>query len=212
MAFADCNTPPVAPLTAQEICEGFARCGADGLRVNAVNLNRVISWVETQNLIDIDALVTNLCGNAAFQACVAAIATPSTHTVLSSFATPTFGVEGTTFCFTVNLNSNALISPVQIPVFLTGDEQLVNNYPLPIYLTIPVGQSSGTLCVATIDDPLDEPNRVLTLNLGTTPRLPGFTGSAISVTIADNDAAALIAPIAPSGAPFTDTGPEGTAL
>lgn len=126
-------------------------------------------------------------------ACVAVLdndeGPPSVHTVLRIDVSPGDTVpEGTRVCWEIVLDAPVTGAPVEIAIDLSGDEQGVNDYPVASPLIIPVGQSSGSFCVQTIDDMIDEPDRELALEIGTTPRIPTFSGARVPVTITDNDA------------------------
>lgn len=116
-----------------------------------------------------------------------------TYTVSSIGITPAASApEGTNFCWTVTLNAPVAGADVHIPISLTGDEQTIHNYTIPGTLVIPVGSATGQVCVQTVDDAVDEPDRALTMNFGTNPvRLPTFTGAASTATVLDNDASTV---------------------
>jgi hypothetical protein len=130
-------------------------------------------------------------------------APPSTHTITTINVSPGYTVpEGTNVCFEIVLNSLVTGSPVTIPLSLSGDEQAINNYTIVSPLIVPIGQSRATVCVQTIDDAIDEPDRELALVLGTTARIPSFPGGRVPVTITDNDGP----PGIPTGALSGDAG------
>lgn len=113
---------------------------------------------------------------------------PSTHTLQGVNVLPGGIVpEGTNVCFQVVLDRPVTGAALTIPVSLSGDEQAIHAYPIVSPLVVPIGASSATVCVQTEDDAIDEPNRELALDLGTTPRIPTFVGSRTPATITDND-------------------------
>lgn len=125
-------------------------------------------------------------------ACVAILdddeAPPSTHTITRVNVSPGYTVpEGTNVCWEIVLNAPVTGAPVTIPFTLSGDEQAIHGYPVVSPLVVPIGQSRGTVCVQTTDDVIDEPDRELGLDIGTTPRIPTFPGGRVPVTITDND-------------------------
>lgn len=195
MAFGDCQTPEIAPLTPDEICQGFAKCGQPGLRLNPTNMTRVIAYLEALAGTDIDTLAAALCENPIFQTCVLNLTTASTHTVESVVATPASAPEGSEFCLIVTLTEPVVNAALQIPVsLLPVDEQLVHNYVIPPFLVIDVGETVGFVCVETIDDGGDEPDMSLVFSLAPTPRLPGWPGGNYAVTVTDNDATTILPP------------------
>lgn len=141
------------------------------------------------------------------QACVHILdndgAPPSTHTIeaINVFPGET-APEGTNVCFQIVLNGPVAGAALAIPVSLSGDEQAIHAYPIVSPLLVSIGQSSATICVQTVDDTVDEPNRLLTLDVGTTARLPTFPGASVPVTITDNDGP----PGLPPGALTRDAG------
>lgn len=208
MAFGDCQTPEPVPLTPDEICQGFAKCGQPGLRLNPTNMTRVIAYLEALAGTDIDTLAAALCANPIFQQCVLDLTTASTHGVVSVVAAPLSAPEGAEFCLTVTIDSPVVNQDLQIPVSLLPiDEQLQHNYVVPPFLIIPVGETEGFVCVTTINDAFDEPDRTLVFHLGPTPRLPGWPGGDWAVTVLDNDETGITAP--PDTASM---GEEGTPL
>lgn len=125
-------------------------------------------------------------------ACIAILdndeAPPSTHTITAVNVSPGYSVpEGTNVCWEIVLDTPVTGAAVTIPVALSGDEQAVHGYAIASPLTIPVGQSRASVCVQTTDDTIDEPDRELGLDIGTTPRMPTFPGGRVPVTITDND-------------------------
>ena len=208
MAFGDCQTPEPAPLTPDEICQGFAKCGQPGLRLNPTNLTRVIAYLEALAGTDIDTLAAALCANPIFQQCVLDLTTASTHAVVSVTALPASAPEGSEFCITVTIDTPVVNQALQIPVSLLPiDEQLQHNYIIPPFLIIDVGETEGFVCVTTINDAFDEPDRALVFHLGPTPRLPGWPGGDWAVTVTDNDASVITPPD-----DTTNTGEEGSPL
>ncbi|MFZ5636692.1 MAG: hypothetical protein ACOY82_08905 [Pseudomonadota bacterium] len=125
-------------------------------------------------------------------ACIAILdndeAPPSTHTITAVNVSPGYTVpEGTHVCWEIVLDAPVTGAAVTIPVSLSGDEQAIHGYAIASPLTIPVGQSRASVCVQTTDDAIDEPDRELGLDIGTTPRIPTFPGGRVPVTITDND-------------------------
>lgn len=125
-------------------------------------------------------------------ACVAILdndtAPPSTHTITAVNVSPGYTVpEGTNVCWEIVLDAPVTGAAVTIPVSLSGDEQAIHGYPIASPLIVPIGQSRVSVCVQTTDDAIDEPDRELGFEIGTTPRIPTFPGGRVPVTITDND-------------------------
>lgn len=207
MAFGDCQTPPPVPLTPDEICQGFAKCGEPGMRLNPTNMTRIIAYLEGLLGVDIDALATSLCANEIFQQCVLNLTTASTHEVVSVVPAPLSAPEGSEFCLTVTLDSPVQNLALQIPIsLLPVDEQLVHNYTIPPFLVIDVGETEGFVCLTTFNDAADEPDMSLVFHLDPTPRLPGWPGGNYAVTVTDNDVTVILPPDGGDAETEGDTG------
>jgi hypothetical protein len=116
------------------------------------------------------------------------IAPPSTHTLTRVDVSPGYTVpEGTNVCWEIVLDAPVTGAALPIPIALSGDEQAIHGYAIVSPLLVPIGQSRATVCVQTTDDLLDEPDRELGFDIGTTPRIPTFPGGRVPVTITDND-------------------------
>lgn len=112
----------------------------------------------------------------------------SVHTLTM---TPVQGniIEGQDACWNLVLNAPVADAPLTIAFTLSGDEQAVHAYPVPS-TTIPIGSNRATVCVPTIDDTTDEPNRQLILAPVFGLRLTGWTPPGNQVTtilVIDND-------------------------
>ena len=98
-------------------------------------------------------------------------------------------VEGANACWTVVLNAPVADAALTVAFTLAGDEQAIHNYPAPT-ATFALGSDRATVCVPTLDDATDEPNRQLILQPVFGPRLTGWTppGSQIDrILVIDND-------------------------
>lgn len=128
---------------------------------------------------------------------------PSTHTITAINVSPGYTVpEGTNVCFEIVLDVPVTGAPLAIPVSLSGDEQAIHGYSITSPLIVPMGQSRASACVQTTDDAIDEPNRELGFEIGTSTRIPTFPGGRVPVTITDNDGP----PGLPPGALSRDAG------
>ena len=195
MAFGDCQTPDPAPLTPDEICQGFAKCGQPGMRLNPTNMTRVIAYLEALAGTDIDTLAAALCENPIFQACVLSLTTASTHEIESIVALPASAPEGSEFCLIVTVTEPVVNAALQIPVSLLAvEEQAIHNYVIPPFVVIPVGETEGSVCVTTTNDAFDEPDLSLVFHLDPTPRIPGYPGGNYAVTVTDNDDTTILPP------------------
>lgn len=97
--------------------------------------------------------------------------------------------EGEDACWAVVLNAPVADAPLTIAFTLAGDEQTIHGYPAPS-VTFPLGATRATVCVSTLDDPTDEPNRQLILRPVFGPRLTGWTPlehQIDTVLVLDND-------------------------
>lgn len=195
MAFGDCQTPEPAPLTPDEICQGFAKCGQPGLRLNPTNITRVIAYLEALAGTDINTLAAALCENPIFQQCVLDLTTASTHVIESVVALPASAPEGSEFCLIVTVTEPVVNAALNIPVsLLPVEEQALHNYTIPPFVVIAVGETEGSVCVTTTNDAIDEPDLSLVFHLDPTPRLPGYPGGNYAVTVTDNDATVILPP------------------
>ena len=102
----------------------------------------------------------------------------STHEV-TCVTPPASGVEGTLFCWEFELDAPVAGTPLTVTATLSGSEQSVHNYAAPS-VVVPVGESTGTLCVQTIDDNTVEPTRQLCLNINTSSRITAVTDAPCS--------------------------------
>jgi hypothetical protein len=97
--------------------------------------------------------------------------------------------EGEDACWAVVLNAPVAGLPLTVAFTLAGDEQAIHGYPAPS-ATFALGETRATVCVPTIDDATDEPNRQLTLQPVFGSRLTGWTppGNQIdTLLVIDND-------------------------
>lgn len=83
---------------------------------------------------------------------------------------PAAAVEGTLFCWNFTLDAPVTGAPLTVTATLTGSETGEHSYPAPS-VVVPVGESTGTLCVQTIDDNNVEPTRQLCLTINTSSRI-----------------------------------------
>lgn len=108
----------------------------------------------------------------------------SSHSA-SIAGSPASALEGSTFTFTVTLDSPVAGSNLVLSVALSGDEQTAHSYATPRTVTIPVGSTTGSFSVTTINDAAGGPNTTLTATIQAHPRLTGI-GSPASVTVLPN--------------------------
>lgn len=98
-------------------------------------------------------------------------------------------VEGADACWAVVLNAPVAEAALTVAFTLAGDEQAIHGYPAPT-ATFAIGTDRATVCVPTLDDANDEPNRSLILQPVFGPRLTGWTppGNQIdTILVLDND-------------------------
>lgn len=107
--------------------------------------------------------------------------TPSDHTASLSVA-PTTGAEGSSFTFTVGLDSPVTGSTLAVQVALSGSEQTDHGYATPRVVNIGVGQTSGTFVVNTVNDAAGGPNTTLTGTVVSNPRLSNTPTASATVT------------------------------
>lgn len=101
---------------------------------------------------------------------------------------PASALEGSTFTFTVTVDSPVAGSNLVLSVALSGDEQTAHSYASPRTVTIPVGSTTGSFSVTTVNDAAGGPDTTLTATIQANPRLTGI-GSPASVTVQANAAA-----------------------
>lgn len=94
----------------------------------------------------------------------------SVHTV-SVTVEPLSGLGGDEFCWEVTLDSPVYGSDLTLESVLSGAEQDANSYVAPS-LVIPIGETTGQLCVTTDPDAGGAPDRLLCLQLVASPRVP----------------------------------------
>ena len=102
--------------------------------------------------------------------------------------------EGGTLTVTVTLGG-AAASALSIPVRVASSPAATaasGDYTLPSPVTVPMGDTSGTLTFTAVDDMVDEDAETLTLEFGALPAgiVAGSTTS-VAVTISDNDTAGV---------------------
>jgi hypothetical protein len=83
---------------------------------------------------------------------------------------PVDAVEGTLFCWDFELDAPVSGTPLTVTSTLTGSEQAVHGYVAPS-VVVPIGASSGTLCVQTTDDAIVEGLKQLCLTINTSSRI-----------------------------------------
>lgn len=114
-------------------------------------------------------------------------APPDSEHIISEVNAPDSVEEGEQVCWTIVLDGPVEGSDLTLQGVLSGDEQDQNNYPAPS-VTIPVGSSTGQMCVQTTDDTTAEPDRELCLAVAANPRIVNAPAPRC-VTIEDNDCA-----------------------
>ena len=110
----------------------------------------------------------------------------TTHTM--TYLTPQASdvMEGQNACWNIVLNSSVIGTPLTIEFDLSGADQMRNNYPTPRSVTIPVGQSTATLCIATTDDTVVDGTEQLCVTPRLTARLTNSPGTSC-INVLDND-------------------------
>ena len=102
--------------------------------------------------------------------------------------------EGGTLTVTVTLGG-AAPSALSIPVRVASSPAAsasAGDYTLPSPVTVAMGDTSGTLTFAAVDDMIAEDAETLTLELGTLPAgVTAGTTTSVAVTISDNDTAGV---------------------
>lgn len=114
-------------------------------------------------------------------------APPDSEHIISEVNAPESAEEGDQVCWTIVLDGPVEGSDLTLQGVLSGDEQDEHNYPAPS-VTIPVGSSTGQMCVQTTDDTTVEPDRELCLAVAANPRIVNAPAPRC-VTIEDNDCA-----------------------
>ena len=97
--------------------------------------------------------------------------------------------EGNDACWAVVLNAPVADAALVVAFTLAGDEQAIHSYPAPS-ASFAIGATRATVCVPTVDDATDEPNRQLILRPVFGPRLTGWTppGNQLdTILVLDND-------------------------
>lgn len=95
-------------------------------------------------------------------------------------------VEGQTACWNITLNTPVIGTPLTIEFDLSGADHVRNNYATPRSITIPVGQSTGQLCIATTDDTVVDGTEQLCVTPRLTARLTNSPGTSC-INVLDND-------------------------
>lgn len=111
---------------------------------------------------------------------------PDSEHIISEVNAPESAEEGEQVCWTIVLDGPVEGSDLTLQGVLSGDEQDEHNYPAPS-VTIPVGSSTGQMCVQTTDDSDIEPDRELCLAVAANPRVVNSPAPRC-VTVLDNDA------------------------
>lgn len=116
---------------------------------------------------------------------------PPTGSVHTLTMTPVLAniLEGQDACWVVVLDAPVEDALLSVAFSLGGDEQGIHGYPAPT-ATFAVGTNFATICVETVDDAIDEPNRQLILQPVFGPRLTGWTppGNHLdTIIVLDND-------------------------
>lgn len=97
----------------------------------------------------------------------------SVHTI-TCVTPPADAVEGALLCWEFELNAPVSGSPLTVSGVLSGSEQVARGYTNPS-VVVAVGQSSGQLCVQTLDDSTVEGTKVLCLTISTSARVTSVT-------------------------------------
>jgi hypothetical protein len=111
----------------------------------------------------------------------------SRHTITSIVCTGG-GVEGSEVCWLVTLNGPVQgAEPLTIYFVLSGSEQVAHGYIAPV-LVIPVGASSGTVCVVTADDAVLEDPTSLCIRALPSSRITAAPLVPVCCSITDDEA------------------------
>lgn len=97
----------------------------------------------------------------------------SIHTI-TCVTPPEDAIEGALVCWEFELDAPVTVSPLTVTGTLSGTEQDIHGYTNPSVI-VPVGQSSGVLCVQTTDDVLVEGDKTLCLTFATSARVTSIT-------------------------------------
>lgn len=110
----------------------------------------------------------------------------SVHTILSVTPAQASVPEGAQACWVVALDAPVIGDPLEIVFDLSGPDQARNNYPSPLVLYIPPGDTTGQLCVQTIDNPAVDGDENLCVQAHLSPRVHNAPGASC-VLVLDND-------------------------
>ncbi len=83
---------------------------------------------------------------------------------------PAQAVEGSLVCWEFELDAPVATAPLTVTGSLSGSEQGIHNYPAPS-VVVPIGETTGSICVQTIDDNNVEPTRQLCLDINLSSRI-----------------------------------------
>lgn len=179
------------------VATGATRCTSTAFereeRDNCGNLRWVfaeaLNWLPTGNY-DCRSNVNwreerNECGTLRWIN-TGAVCGTSGHTMTSLTPQAASVMEGETACWNIVLNSPVIGTPLTIEFDLSGADQVRNNYSSPRSITIPVGQSTGTLCITTTDDTAIDGTEQLCVTPRLTARLTNAP-AASCINVLDND-------------------------
>ena len=110
----------------------------------------------------------------------------SGHTMIALTPQAENVVEGQTACWNIALDTAVIGTPLVIEFDLSGADQTRNAYSTPRSVTIPVGQSTAVLCIATTDDTAVDGTEQLCVSPRLTARLTNAPSSSC-INVLDND-------------------------
>lgn len=118
------------------------------------------------------------------------VAGGSTHTITSITPVTNPITEGDQACWTVTLDAAVATADLSINFTLSGADQTRNSYSNPS-LTIPIGSSTGNVCVATTDDTAVDGTEQLCIVANTSARVTAVPAVSC-IDVQDNDVAASV--------------------
>lgn len=147
------------------VATGVAGCSNGKVTVQETNQCGQLRWTQTD--VDCETSLED-----------------SSHSA-SIMGTPASALEGSSFSFVVTVAPTVAGSNLVLQVALSGDEQTDHSYASPRAVTVPVGQTTGSFSVATINDAAGGADKTLTATIQANPRLTSI-GTPASVTVQAN--------------------------
>lgn len=131
--------------------------------------------------------------------------TDSTHDATIAVS-PGSAPEGSSFTYTITLDSPVAGTALALSVALSGDEQVAHGYSSPRTVVIGVGQSTGSFVVATVNDAAGGAATSLTATIQPHARLNtiGAPATATLTAVAAPDSIHYVASVVPVDNPITE--------